>query len=223
MMRILLTTLVVAGSVGMSGVVTATQTPSATDVAASLQQKYDGVRDFSADFVHEAASGVLRKKLVERGTLLVKKPGKMRWTYKEPEQKVFVSDGIRMYMHTPADNQVIVSAVPGEDQATTAVLFLTGKGRLTRDFIVSFAEGGGPDTYALRLQPKLPERDYDWLQLVVDRKTLQIRSLAASDKQGTHSTFTFSNFKENVGLTDKAFTFTIPRGADVIQAGPSGR
>ena len=222
-MRHLLTALLVATCLGTTVPAQAPAAPAASEVAAALQQKYDGVRDFSADFVQEAESGVLRKKLVERGTVLVKKPGKMRWTYKSPEEKIFVSDGTRMYMYTPADRQVIVSQVPPEDQATTAVLFLTGKGRLTRDFNVSFAGPAGPDTYALRLQPKLPERDYDWLQLVVDRATLQIRSLMAADKQGTRSTFTFTNFKENVGVPDKTFAFAIPRGADVIQAGSSGR
>jgi len=222
-MRHLFTALLVAAGLVATVPAQAPPSPSAAEVAAALQAKYDRVRDFSADFVQEAESGVLRKKLVERGTVLVKKPGKMRWTYKSPEQKIFVSDGTRMYMYTPADNQVIVSQVPPEDQATTAVLFLTGKGRLTRDFEVSFIDAGAPDAYGLRLQPKLPERDYDWLQLVVDRSTLQIRRLTAADKQGTRSTFTFSNFKENVGLSDKTFAFVIPRGADVIQAGPAGR
>jgi len=100
------------------------------------------------------------------------------------------------------------------------VLFLTGKGKLTRDFTVSFDQGGTPDTYALRLQPKLPQRDYDWLRLVVDRGSLQLRELTAVNAQGTQ-TFRFSNFKENVGLSDKTFGFTIPRGADVIFAGSS--
>ena len=105
----------------------------------------------------------------------------MRWDYKVPEPKVFVSDGRRMYLHVPADNQVMVSPVPEQDQATTAVLFLVGKGNLARDFTVSYGEGGGADTYVLKLQPKLAERDYDWLQLEVDRRTLQIRSLSAAD------------------------------------------
>ena len=117
-------------------------------------RSYDSVRDFSADFTHEAESGVLRKKLVERGSVMVKKPGKMRWAYKAPEEKLFVSDGVRMYMHTPADNQVIVSAVPADNQATTAVLFLTGKGNLARDFTVSLIEGAPAGTYALKLQPQ---------------------------------------------------------------------
>lgn len=189
--------------------------PSAPEVAAALQRRYSGVRDFTADFVHDSQGGLLRKKQTESGVVQVKKPGKMRWDYRKPEPKVFVSDGRRIYLHVPSDNQVIVSPVPSEDQATTAVLFLAGKGDLTRDFTVTFTEGGSSDTYALRLQPKLPERDYDWLQIVVDRRTLQIRSLGAAESQGGRSTFHFSNFKENVGLSDKVFEFKIPRGADV--------
>src|ERR687890_312762 len=85
--------------------------PPAHEVAAALQKKYDAVRDFTADFVHESEGGLLRKKQSERGVVQVKKPGKMRWDYTAPEPKVFVSDGRRIYLHVPADNQVIVSPV----------------------------------------------------------------------------------------------------------------
>ena len=220
-MRIL--PLVQAVVLGVSMTPQAPAQPPAQEVAAALQKKYDAIHDFTADFVHDSEGGILRKKQTEQGFVQVKKPGKMRWDYKAPEPKVFVSDGRRIYLYVPADNQVIVSPVPEQDQATTAVLFLVGKGNLTRDFSVSYADGGGPDSYALRLQPKLPERDYDWLQIVVDRRTLQIRSLSAADSQGGRSTFQFSNFKENVGLSDKTFTFKIPRGADVTTNGAPSR
>jgi outer membrane lipoprotein carrier protein len=98
-----------------------------------------------------------------------------------------------------------------------------GKGNLTRDFDIRFGSGAPEGTYALRLDPKLPERDYDWLELVVDRQTYQIRSLTAADRQGGQSTFLFTNLKENVGLADKRFNFTIPKGADVISSGTSRR
>ena len=113
---------------------------SAQEVAASLQKKYDTIRDFSADFVHTHEGGVLKRKREERGTLVVKKPGKMRWDYKAPDEKVFVSDGVRLIQYLPEENHVIVSAVPEDDQA--AVLFLAGRGNLTRDFTVTFGEGG---------------------------------------------------------------------------------
>jgi outer membrane lipoprotein carrier protein len=210
----------------LAGIPAAAQAPSrppAQEVASALQKKYDAIRDFTADFVQESEGGLLRKKQTERGVVQVKKPGKMRWDYKAPEPKVFVSDGRRIYLHVPADNQVIISPVPEQDQATTAVLFLVGKGNLARDFTVSYAEGGSADTYVLKLEPKLPERDYDWLQIEVDRRTLQIRSLSAADVQGGRSTFRFSNFKENAGLSDKTFEFKIPRGADVTTNGAPSR
>jgi outer membrane lipoprotein carrier protein len=198
--------------------------PSAGEVAAALQRKYDSVRDFSADFTHQHEGGVLRRKLVEQGTLQVKKPGKMRWEYKSPEKKLFVSNGRRMYFHDPLNNQVTISEVPQNDQATSAAQFLSGRGSLTRDFTASFAKAApsGP-SYALRLEPKTPQNDYDWLEVVVDRGSLQIQSLTAAEKQGGRSTFVFSGLKENIGLADRAFEFEIPRGAEVIHAGPPKR
>ena len=54
------------------------------------------------------------------------------------------------------------------------------------------------------------------LTLVVDRATLGLRMLIARDGQGGTSTFVFSQLRENVGLPDSRFSFTIPRGADVV-------
>jgi outer membrane lipoprotein carrier protein len=194
---------------------------SAEDVAAALQRKYDTIRDFSADFTQEHV-GVLRRKRVERGTLLVKKPGKMRWQYTSPEEKLFVSDGIQLYSYLPAENRVLVSPMPQDDQAATGILFLAGKGHLTRDFKVSFADGAPADGWALRLEPKRPQSEYDWLEIVAAKDTLRIRALVVADKQG-RSTYLLSNFKENPGLADKMFNFTPPRGVEVIYAGPAKR
>jgi outer membrane lipoprotein carrier protein len=197
--------------------------PPAIDTAHALQEKYDRVRDFTANFTHTYEGGVLKKTLNEEGTVEVKKPGRMRWEYSRPEKKLFVSDGHKIYSYVPADKQVIVSSVPADDQATTGVLFLAGKGNITRDFTVNYAPGGNEETWALRLDPKLRQRDYDWLILVVDRRSLQIRELTAADQQGGKSTFRFTNFRENTGLADSRFTFRIPRGVDVIEADSPGR
>src|SRR5215831_6694669 len=105
----------------------------AQNLAQALQRKYDSVKDWSADFSHAYRGGVLRKQIVERGRLLVKKPGKMRWQYTAPEEKLFVADGVKMYSYIPQDKQVIVSSIPPENEATTPTLFLAGKGNLTRD------------------------------------------------------------------------------------------
>ncbi len=179
--------------------------------------------DFSADFTHTYEGGVLRKQITERGRLLIKKPGKMRWQYTAPEEKLFVSDGVKMYSYIPQDKQVIVATVPPDDQATTPTLFLAGKGSLTRDFVASLVElpvGMPAGTQALKLVPKARQQDYDWLVLVVDPASLDIRGLVTVDAQGGKSSFSFTNLKQNIGSADKDFAFKIPRGVDVVSASP---
>jgi outer membrane lipoprotein carrier protein len=194
---------------------------SADEAARAIQKHYDQVRDFTADFTHTYQGGVLKKTITERGNVQIKKPGRMRWEYTSPERKTFVSDGRKIYSYVPADRQVVVADMPAQDEATTAVLFLAGKGDLTRDFSVSFTDVGAADRWSLRLEPRRKQRDYDWLVLGVDPKSLQIRRLVAADQQGGTSTFDFTNYRENTGLADKIFAFTIPRGVDVITSGGS--
>src|ERR671916_825441 len=93
--------------------------PAPDALARSLQERYQGIRDFSADFVHSYRGGVLRTQTRERGVVSVKKPGRMRWVYTSPERKEFVADGTKVYSYIPEDKQVIVSSVPPDDQATT--------------------------------------------------------------------------------------------------------
>ena len=199
--------------------------PTAAEVARNLQRRYEQVRDFSADFEHIYEGGVLKKKLAERGTLLVKKPGMMRWAYTNPEKKEFVSDGRTLYSYVPQDRQVIVSTVPPADEASSPAMFLAGKGDVGRDFGASFADVAGltASDIALELVPKSPQRDYEWIILVLDRASLQIRRLMTVDSQGGASTFVFTKLRENVGLSDRAFAFTIPRGVDVITDGSRSR
>jgi outer membrane lipoprotein carrier protein len=190
----------------------------AQTLAAAIQRRYEQIRDFRADFTHTYEGGVLRKKTVERGQMAIRKPGHMRWTYTSPEQKVFVSDGVKLYSYVPADKQVYVATVPTGDEASTPAMFLAGKGHLTRDFTAALAAPAGAPagSVALKLTPLKPEREYETLVLVVDRQTLQWRMLVTTDRQGGTSTFVFDNLRENAGVKDAEFVFTIPRGVDVI-------
>jgi len=212
--------IVAAASTPRSNILVHGAQETATELASALQRKYDGIKDFSADFTHAYEGGVLKKKITERGRLVVKKPGKMRWDYSAPEQKQFVSDGLKMYSYIPQDKQVVVASVPENDAATPA-LFLAGKGNLTRDFTASLvdAPAGMPaGSRALKLVPKVRQAEYDSLVLVVDPATLGIRGLVTIDAQGGTSSFSFTNLQENTGVADKAFAFKIPRGVDVITA-----
>src|SRR5262245_12954992 len=158
-------------------------------LAAKVQQRYDGIRDFEGDFVQTYEGGVLRTKTTERGTVAIKKPGRMRWVYSGKEKKEFVSDGQKLYSYLPADKQVIVSPLPAPEQ-TTPALFLAGRGNLVRDFTASFAElqGAAAGLVGLKLVPSHSDPELETLILGVDPATFQIRHLVATDRQGGRST-----------------------------------
>jgi outer membrane lipoprotein-sorting protein len=74
------------------------------------------------------------------------------------------------------------------------------------------------DARALKLVPKTPQPDYEWIVLVVDPGTLDLLGLVSRDAQGGTSTFSFTDLRENAGIADKTFLFEIPRGVDVVKA-----
>ena len=152
-----------------AALVAQTSPPSPNLVAERVQTRYDTIRDFEADFVQTYEGGVLRKKTTERGTVAIKRPGRMRWVYTQPERKEFVSDGTRLYSYLPADKQVIVSPAP-EGQSNTPALFLTGKGNLARDFTPSLGELPTPvaGLTVLKLVPKRADPDVRSLILGVE-------------------------------------------------------
>jgi len=189
---------------------------TADALARSLQQRYQGIADFTADFSQSYRGGVLRTRTVEQGTVSIKKPGKMRWLYVKPEKKEFVSDGQKMYVYIPQDRQVVVSPV-NDSGSSTSTLFLAGKGDISRDFAAAFVESSPiAGTAALKLTPRRRQPEYEYLIVALDPATLQIRGLVTRDTQGGDSTLTFTNLKENQGISDKVFAFRIPRGVDVV-------
>jgi outer membrane lipoprotein carrier protein len=199
----------------------AAQTSDPVALAAKVQQRYNGIKDIQGDFVQTYEGGVLRTKTTERGTVAIKRPGKIRFTYTQPEKKEFVSDGNRLYTHLVADKQVIVSPAPGPDQGGIPAMFLAGQSDLSRDYTPSFTAlpGAATGLITLSLVPKKKSEEYESIGIGVDPKTLQIQFLTAVDTQGGRSSFSFSNLKENRGLADKDFEFRVPRGVEVVTNG----
>jgi outer membrane lipoprotein carrier protein len=214
--RQLLATVAIA-SLGLG--VTAQQDPAV--LSAKVQQRYNAIKDFQGDFVQTYEGGVLRTKTTERGTVAIKRPGRMRFTYTKPDRKEFVSDGTRLYTYLVADKQVFVSPAPDPSNGDIPSLFLTGQSDLGRDYVATFTPlpGAAAGLVTLKLVPRKPHADYDSLGIGIDAATLQIQFLTALDKQGGRSSFSFSNLKENRGLSDKDFEFRIPRGVDVVTNG----
>lgn len=190
----------------------APQPPPAEAVARRLDQRQRSLRDLTARFVQTYRSGALGREVVERGTVSIKRPGRMLWEYKSPEKKLFVSDGTTAYFYVPADRQVIVREQG--DQGLAAFLLAGREGILDR-FEVGLEPGAPAGRTRLRLSPRELDPEMESALIEIDDAD-RIRSVQIVDAQGNRSRFDFEDIKENVGLKDSLFRFEIPRGVELV-------
>ena len=188
------------------------------EVVSQLQQRYDTLNDFSADFQHTYTGGLLSTSNIEHGVVHVKKPGRWRFNYSAPENKSFICNGTSIYSYFPEDQQVILSQLPANPRASTPALFLSGVGNLRSDFNVELSEAhnGNSHSLSLRLTPVVSSADYEFLVLTLNANNYNIEVMATTDFQGGVSTYTFANLQENPGLPDTYFEFDVPQDVEVI-------
>lgn len=182
-----------------------------------IQAHYATVNGFTAAFTYTYASGVLPQTTTERGTVKIRKPGRMRWTYQTPEVKEFVADGRLLYSFVKSDRVCYVSDLPQGDSVSTAVLFLAGQGDLVRDFRASPAGDPLAGEWRVDLTPVTPQAEFARLTLGVDPATLALRTMITVDPEGGRATFRFTALTENPRIADRDFLFTCPKGFDVIR------
>jgi outer membrane lipoprotein carrier protein len=189
----------------------AAQAPTAAELARRIQAHYNAVADFSADFVATFKYELTHQVSVERGTLKVKKPNRMRWTFTKPDRKEFVADGTKLYSYFPADRVGTENLMSEVSDNSLALLFLAGKGDLVRDFTASMPADQPAGEWRLVLSPKKQQEEYDTLTLGVRRDSLALTALEILDEEGTQ-TYQFTDFKTNRGLKDSDFRFVFPPG-----------
>ena len=209
----------VASAVAISTMSAAQVAPTASDLAARIQAHYARVSDFTADFTQTQSSPLLPKGRTDRGTVKIKKPLRMRWTYATSDKQEFVSDGTMLYFYVPADRRLDKSRLPKAGETSTALLFLAGRGDLTKDFVASAPGEQPPGEWRLVLRPVAGRQaDFTTLTLEVARTSLEWRGLAIEDDQaGTMSRMRFTNLRENRNLADRDFAFVPPKGVEIYE------
>jgi outer membrane lipoprotein carrier protein len=178
-----------------------------------VEERHARTADLVARFTQSYRSGMLGREIVERGVVSIKRPGRMRWEYKDPEAKLFVSDGKTFYFYVPADRQVVVSEQDAE--RSLAGRLLSGRGGLLEEFDASLDEPLEEGVLRVKLVPRRAQPDVE--QAFVDvEPTGRIRSILLQDVQGNRTRFRFESVRENTGLPDKLFRFDVPAGVEVI-------
>jgi outer membrane lipoprotein carrier protein len=189
-----------------------------TAIASAVDAHYNHLRSLQAEFTElYRGSGMDR---TESGTLWLKKPGKMRWEYRSPKEKLFVSDGKDAWFYVPEDQQARKSAAKKLEDLRSPLAFLLGKTKLERELRgLAVAPDISPLESADTMLRGIPKGLEDQISEVVLEITPQntILRLIMQAVDGASTEYRFSEQKENVPIADGRFGFKPPAGTEIVE------
>jgi outer membrane lipoprotein carrier protein len=191
-----------------------------------VQRRYDAAQDFRAEFNQTLTSQAMNRQTRSAGEVLLKKPGLMRWNYRTPEARMYLSDGAVLWLYEPEDAQAFKQDLKSS-QLPAALAFLTGTGKLAEQFEVEavartdpdFSKligSGNPRDYLLALHPRQAQPQIKAILFVVEPDTFEVRETVITDAQGNQNDVLFSNIRTNTQIPASTFRFTPPAGVRVI-------
>ena len=188
-------------------------------IAAAVDAHYNHLRSLQAEFTElYRGSGMER---TESGTLWLKKPGKMRWEYRSPKDKLFVSDGKDAWFYVPEDRQARKSAAKKLEDLRSPLAFLLGKSKLEKELRgLSLAPDIPPLENADTMLRGIPKGLEDQISEIVLEVTPQnkIRRLIMQAVDGASTEYRFSEQQENVPIADGRFKFKPPAGTEIAES-----
>jgi outer membrane lipoprotein carrier protein len=154
----------------------------------------------------------------ESGTLLLKKPGRMRWNYDQPEGKLFVLDGKFAWFYTPGDAQVQRLPAKQLDDLRSPLRFLLGHTQLKKELVNLTVTN---DAHGIHIAgvPKGMEQRLHRLTLDVT-PTGEIQHMKLEEVDGASTEFTFTQVTENTPTREADFVFSPPAGVTIVDALP---
>jgi len=187
-------------------------------VAHGVDEHYNQLQSLEAEFTEiYQAPGTER---TESGTLWLKKPGKMRWEYRSPEEKLFVGDGRDAWLYLRAEKQARKSSMRNLDDLRSPLAFLLGKTKLEKELqLLSFApdiEPWKPEDSILRGVPRGMEDRIRQVLLEITPEH-RIARILIHGVDDSITEYRFNNQKENVEVPERQFRFSAPSGTEVIE------
>lgn len=213
---------VIAFLVCASGATLLAQVPDAKTIASRVDHHYNSLHSLSVAFSESyEGMGIHR---AESGTLLLRKPGRMRWVYSEPKGKLFVLDGKYAYFYTPGDAQAQRINAKQLDDLRSPLRFLLGHTELMKELDGLKASAGTEDgVYVLTGAPKggagSGSAHLSRLALSVTADGT-IRAMKIEEEDGSTTNFSFTNEVPNSPVTDADFIFRAPQGVTVVEGLP---
>jgi len=200
-----------------TAIASAASAPDVHAIAQAVDERYNHLHSLQSDFTEIYRGAGMER--TESGTLWLKKPGKMRWQYRSPREKLFLSDGKDAWFYIPGERQVRRTAVKKLDDLRSPLAFLLGKTKLEKELqalsLASDVAPLAPDDVVLRGVPKsLADRVNQVLLEITPQHW--ISRIIIEQVDGSVTEYRFTNQRENVAVPDQQFRFAVPDGVEVI-------
>ena len=181
----------------------------------SIQRQYEKVSTFEADFTQRSYVKMMNQTQSVKGTVKIKKPGKMKWVYGAPDTQILISDGKNLWLYVPEEEQATKVPVESIYSSNTPALFLAGKGKLTRSFNVESVSQENQNIL-VTLVPKNEDQGLARLILHADKKNYQITGSTVYDKLGNKTEIRFSQIRINREIPEEQFQLKTPPGVEIL-------
>jgi outer membrane lipoprotein carrier protein len=198
--------------------VAASTTPDVHVIAQGVDNHYNHLKTLQAEFTETYRGAGIER--TESGSLWLKKPGKMRWEYRSPKEKLFLSDGKDVWFYLPEDRQVRRTSAQKLDDLRSPLGFLLGKTRLEKELQgLSLAPDVTPLTPGNVVLRGVPKAMADRISEVVLEITpdYRIARIQFEEVDESVTEYRVSEQKEDVQIADQRFKFTPPPGIEAIE------
>ncbi len=192
---------------------------SASEMLDRIQEFYETTEDYQASFNQVYKNKLYNETKKSSGKVYIKRPGKMRWEYKKPNEKLFVSDGKVLWVYEAEANQVFKQDL-ASSELPTAIAFLMGKGDMKKDYKYKHVENekaAKKGLVVIELVPKKATTQYKKLLFMVDEASSGVKRTIIVDHSDNTNSMRFEKVKTNQGLKSKKFTFKMPKGATLVE------
>ena len=196
----------------------ATHAQDVQQLARAVDEHYNHLHSLQTDFTEVyRGSGAERS---ESGTLWLKKPRKMRWEYRSPREKLFVSDGKAVWFYLPAERQLRKTEFRKLDDLRSPIAFLLGKTKLENELQgLSKALDQSPMDRSNIILRGVPKAMADRVSevLVEITPSNRIARIVFTEADGTTTEFQFAAMKEDLDVSDHLFEFSAPPGVETVE------
>jgi outer membrane lipoprotein carrier protein len=185
-----------------------------------VDRHYNALHTLQSEFVEKyRGNGIDR---TESGTLWIKRPGRMRWEYREPRAKLFITDGKTAWFYALGDQQARSTPSRKLDDLRSPLAYLLGRAKLERVFEgLALANDVPPETAGNIVLQGKPRGFAGHLARVLLEVTPEgrIDRIVAEGQDDSVTEYRFLASKEDEAVPDERFRFVPPVGVQVVTGG----